>query len=366
MSVRFLLLILITFSLTACLGMGDRTPAPVTRYGQSKGAGSAGVHNVINGDTLYSISQRYRLPMRDIAVINHLSAPFRLSEGQRLLLPPPQEYRVQQGDTLYDVSRLFGVNSSEIVRLNNLQSPYALRVGQLLRLPSVTRKRQEEMKIAQSKIMPAVPPVPRVQAEVLSSPAINRSAEQELRKTGGFLPKDGVQVPSAKQNVNIRNPAAVRTDSMMRPPTENAALQRTILPPVSTKSGLPERASSKFLRPVNGQMLSSYGAKETGLHNDGINISAPRGTPVKSAENGIVVYAGNALKGSGNLLLIRHDDDWVTAYAHMDSIAVKKGDVVRRGQTIGQVGATGSVSEPQLHFEIRRGTTALNPVKYME
>lgn len=354
MSVRFLFMLLLTCSLTACLGMGDRDPAPVTNYGQSKGAGSAGVHNVINGDTLYSVSQRYRLAMRDIAVINHLAAPFALHEGQRLLLPPPQEYRVQQGDTLYDVSRLFGVNSSEIVRLNSLQSPYALRSGELLRLPSVTRKKQEEVKLAQARIAP-------VRAEILPTTKLDARMPQHQAtppKSDDFLPKDGVQAQAG----SFISEKSVAQSS----PEPVSNIRQADVPQMSRNSGLPERASSRFLRPVNGAILSGYGAKKTGLHNDGINIAAPKGTRVNAAENGIVVYAGDALKASGNLVLVRHNDDWMTAYAHMDSITVKKGDLVRRGQSIGQVGSTGSVAEPQLHFEIRRGTSALNPVKYLE
>jgi murein DD-endopeptidase MepM/ murein hydrolase activator NlpD len=126
----------------------------------------------------------------------------------------------------------------------------------------------------------------------------------------------------------------------------------------------PPRAGSKFIIPVQGQIISSYGPKAGGLHNDGVNIKAPKGAPVRAAENGVVVYADD-MKGYGKMVLIRHADRWMTAYAHLDNIQTPRGTTVRRGQTIGVVGSTGSVSEPQLHFEIRRGTDALNPEKYM-
>lgn len=97
------------------------------------------------------------------------------------------------------------------------------------------------------------------------------------------------------------------------------------------------------------------------MHNDGINIAASRGAPIRAAENGVVVYAGNELRGFGNLLLLRHADGWMTAYAHADEILVARGDQVKRGEVIGRVGSTGNVASPQIHFEIRRGSRAVNP-----
>jgi murein DD-endopeptidase MepM/ murein hydrolase activator NlpD len=136
-------------------------------------------------------------------------------------------------------------------------------------------------------------------------------------------------------------------------------------PPAQAPVAIPEpepRGSGKFLWPVNGKVVSPFGPKEGGLHNDGINISAPLGTPVRAAENGSVVYAGNELRGFGNLLLIRHSDGWVSAYAHCEALLVKRGDQVRRGQVIARVGQTGAVSSPQLHFELRKGAQAVDPM----
>ena len=121
------------------------------------------------------------------------------------------------------------------------------------------------------------------------------------------------------------------------------------------------RGGSRFLWPLRGAILSDYGPKPGGLHNDGINISASRGASVVAADNGVVAYAGNELRGFGNLLLIRHADGWMTAYAHLDDMLVERGAKVTRGQKIGTVGSTGNVSSPQLHFEVRRGNRAIDP-----
>ena len=126
------------------------------------------------------------------------------------------------------------------------------------------------------------------------------------------------------------------------------------------------RSSSKFSWPVRGKILSAYGAKSNGLFNDGINISAKQGTAVMAAENGVVAYAGNEVKGMGNLIIIQHSDGWMTVYAHMDSMTVKRGTRVNVGQKIGTVGKTGKVDSSQLHFEIRKGTKAYNPSSYLK
>jgi murein DD-endopeptidase MepM/ murein hydrolase activator NlpD len=120
-----------------------------------------------------------------------------------------------------------------------------------------------------------------------------------------------------------------------------------------------------FSWPLNGRVLTSYGPATGGGHNDGINIAAPRGTPIAAIEGGTVAYAGNELRGYGNLVLIKHADGWISAYAHCDELLVKKGDQVDRGKAIAKVGATGNVSEPQLHFELRRGKQPVDPRQFL-
>jgi len=304
--------------LAACTS--TQPPAPYHDYGLDKGAGSAGIHTVLEGDTVYSVSDRYNLPMRDIIVLNSLSAPYKLSVGYRMKLPPPNEYKVREGDTLYGVARTFDVSVNQVAKLNDLSAPYTIEQGQVLRLPS-----------------PKAPPsessftFSREEAESASSARVG-SVERENLQTGE---RTGGQVQQA---------------SARRPVVEK--------PPARSGNG-------KFMQPVSGRVISSYGPKKGGLHNDGINIQAPRGTPVRAAENGVVVYTGDELKGYGNLVLVRHDGGYMSAYAHLDRTLIKRGETVRRGQSIGTVGSSGQVDSPQLHFEIRRGTQALDPEKYL-
>jgi len=317
----------LVFTSLVLVGCLAQSPAPVALYGTSEGAGSAGVHTVTPGENLWSISNRYNIVMRDIVVSNKMSAPFILNSGQRIKLPPPRTYRVRRGDSLYTVSRLYGVSTSEIARMNNLRAPYTIRSGQVLKLPSVTPKTMPAVVKTASAAKAA--PVPPVASEALGDPMVTPGRKPDVSK------------PAKVQKVSASSRAKI-------------------------PSKTPKRSSSKFMKPVNGKILSSYGSKKNGLHNDGINIKAPRGASVKAAENGVVVYAGNEIKGSGNLILIRHENRWMTAYAHLGDIKVKRGDVLKRGHIIGNVGSTGSVDSPQLHFEVRRGTEAINPSRYLE
>jgi murein DD-endopeptidase MepM/ murein hydrolase activator NlpD len=121
----------------------------------------------------------------------------------------------------------------------------------------------------------------------------------------------------------------------------------------------------RFPWPVQGRVLANFGSGANGGHNDGINIAAAKGTPIRAVEGGVVAYAGNELRGYGNLVLIKHPDGLISAYAHCEEVSVKKGETIRPGQVIGRVGATGGVSEPQLHFELRRGKQPVDPREFL-
>jgi murein DD-endopeptidase MepM/ murein hydrolase activator NlpD len=154
-------------------------------------------------------------------------------------------------------------------------------------------------------------------------------------------------------------PAAAAADAPEAASADAKAADKLVSLPPAEVSG------KGFIWPVRGRVISSYGTDSEGIHNDGINISAPAGSPVLAAEAGEVAYAGNELKGYGNLILLKHANGFVSAYAHNETLLVKRGDKVARGQPIAKVGATGAVADPQLHFEIRRGAKALDPAEYL-
>jgi murein DD-endopeptidase MepM/ murein hydrolase activator NlpD len=132
-------------------------------------------------------------------------------------------------------------------------------------------------------------------------------------------------------------------------------------------SAAPESTGiGKYRWPVRGQVIASYGANVNGNRNDGIDISVPQGTPIKAAENGVVIYAGNGLKELGNTVLVRHDDGTVTVYGNADTLSVTRGQKIQRGQTVAVSGMSGDVKQPQVHFEVRKDASPVNPMTFLE
>lgn len=267
---------------------------------------------VQTGETLYAISRRYGVPVRALIEANGLAPPYALSAGRRLAVPQVRVHVVQPGETLYSVSRTYGIDTTTLARSNALSPPYRVFVGQALVLPAPTQ-------VAEGVTAPPPEPKPQI-------------AESRPPPPPRIEPAAG--------------PASHRELAALPPPREVSA-------------------NGRFLWPVRGRLVSDYGTDAGGTRNDGINIAAPAGTTVLAADAGIVAYAGNELRGYGNLVLIKHANGWMTAYAHNSVLLVKRGQKVRRGQPIARIGATGAVSRPQLHFEVRHGAKALDPTDYL-
>ena len=272
---------------------------------------------VEKGDTLYTISRRYDVPLRSIIDANHLDPPFQVAAGTKLDLPQERFHVVKQGDTLYGIARLYGVEVSGLASLNRLNPPYALRTGETLFLPAT------------------VEPPDRSTTAVAGAP-------------------DSTETPGAPGPKPDNTPGAPPE----KPGQPNTA---TATPTPEPTKPPPPRVGKGFDWPVQGKIIERYGTGANGTHNDGINIAAKAGEPVRAADAGVVAYAGNELRGYGNLVLIKHAGGYMTAYAHNSQLLVKRGDVVKRGQEIAKAGSTGTVDTPQVHFEIRLGTRAIDP-----
>jgi murein DD-endopeptidase MepM/ murein hydrolase activator NlpD len=185
---------------------------------------------------------------------------------------------------------------------------------------------------------------------------------------------DRITIPEIKE---ASRPAPTRTEAAASPPTGTLAMadpSQTVRIAEPTGSFTPDNAVKMaepagslpgFRWPVRGRVIVAFGPKPNGVQNDGINLAVPEGTPIKAAEDGVVAYAGSELKGYGNLVLVRHPNGFVTAYAHASDILVKRGEAVKRGQVIAHAGQTGNVTSPQLHFEIRKGATPVDPSQYL-
>jgi murein DD-endopeptidase MepM/ murein hydrolase activator NlpD len=218
-------------------------------------------------------------------------------------------HRARSGETVYSVARQYGVDAYALITTNNLVPPFDLYEGQRLVIPGA------------------------------AGPAIAASPS---------APEPNPEHPTARPSITSPGEATGQT----------AALPRPAVP-------LPEppHGTGGLVWPVEGSVISDFGAKGGGRYNDGINIAATAGAPVRAAESGVVAYAGNEVRGFGNMLLLKHAHGWVTAYAHNEELLVQRGERVQRGQVIARVGQSGSVDRPQLHFEIRKGKRAVDPMQ---
>jgi murein DD-endopeptidase MepM/ murein hydrolase activator NlpD len=314
-------------------------------------AATGGKVTVGQGMTLYSIAKSNGLTVSQLAAANRLKPPYAVRQGQVLRIPGAAEAQtpapkateeiasnteapakvpfkktsgasgshiVASGDTLYSLGRKYGISPFDIAGANGLSKSAGLKLGQELKIPGA------------------------------GVAALKKPAETEIETADAKPAEIKADEPEAKTEVTEAVPAP----------------QKTVTPDQPVQAADAGAAGLRW--PVRGKVISEFGSKPNGLKNEGINISVPEGTSVRAAGDGVVAYAGNELKGYGNLVLVRHAGGWVTAYAHAKELFVKRGDTVKRGDVIAKAGQTGSVSSPQLHFEVRKGAVAMDPLKYLD
>jgi murein DD-endopeptidase MepM/ murein hydrolase activator NlpD len=309
----------------------QRAPAPTGHWTWDGGSPVT----VISGETVESIARKYGVPASAISETNGFREGAVLRPGQRVVIPryitasethasAPQAsvaprtnenvHIVEPGESMLGIARKHGVTITALARANNIQSYAKISVGDRLTIPGgrhVAERQASAPQVAQPRTVPA--------EKVASAPA---------------------------QSARVATPEHQTTESVTQ--TAEAA------------GGMPS-----FRWPVRGRIITAFGPRPNGVPNDGINLAVPEGTPVKAADDGVVAYAGNELKGYGNLILIRHANGFVSAYANASELLVKRGDTIKRGQVIAHAGQTGNVTSPQLHFEIRKGSTPVDPTKYL-
>lgn len=264
-------------------------------------------YRVQSGDTLSEIAENCGLNTSELASANGLYAPYTLQAGQELTFPRPSSHTVRRGENLYRIGLRYNINYLDLAAHNGISAPYAIEVGQEIRIPSG-----------------------QVRTVSLDPPAIRREPPRQ---------------PATRET-------PVTVESTPPPP------QRASPPPVSS-------GPVTFQWPIRGDIVSTFGPKPDGRRNDGINIAADEGDSVRAAAAGTVVYAGGELQGYGELVLIRHEGGWVTAYAHNSRLLVAEGDRIEQGQLVAEAGSTGSVDTAQVHFEIRRGVTPEDPMGHL-
>lgn len=258
------------------------------------------------GDTLRGIGNRTGAGSEAIAAANALTAPYVLRPGQRLSIPGGRYHVVAAGETGIAIARAYGVSWTALIAENAMSEPYVLRIGQRLRLPGGS----------------TAPMTPEESAAAFT------------------LDIDDIMTGSA--------PAAAPPTAPARPP--------------ATAAGT---AATRFVWPLEGRLLQRFGPAGGGRVNDGIKIAASLGAPVRAAAGGRVAYAGTDVPLLGGLILIEHAGGWISAYGHLDRVAVRNGDVVESGAIIATAGESGQVREPQLHFELRQNRRPVDPLRQL-
>jgi murein DD-endopeptidase MepM/ murein hydrolase activator NlpD len=254
-------------------------------------------------------------------------------------------HTVQSGDTMYSIARRYDVSVNELMAANGGST--VARLGQKVVIPGGGRAPQAQ-------------PEPRVQLASVDPQAVPTPAPAVMTPPPVGLP------PPAAGTLTPPAPPPVEQQVAVAPQTGAAAAQAPAAPQASAPAPKAESATgSGFRWPVRGRVISEFGKKPNGERNDGINMAVPEGTAVKAAEDGTVIYSGNELKSYGNLILVRHENGWVSAYAHNSELKVKRGEQVRRGQIVALSGMSGGVTTPQVHFELRKDATPVNPISHM-
>ncbi len=230
------------------------------------------------------------------------------------LVAPSVVHVARKGETLNSIARIYHKPVAVLARANNLTVKAKVRPGDRITIPDIKEASQAT----------------QARTEASVSPAASKVAMAE-----------------SSQTARVVEPAPTMSSQE------------------AVKSAEPAGSLQGFRWPVRGRVIMAFGPKPNGVQNDGINLAVPEGTPIKAAEDGVVAYAGSELKGYGNLVLVRHSNGFVTAYAHASDILVKRGETVKRGQVIAHAGQTGNVTSPQLHFEIRKGATPVDPSQYL-
>jgi len=303
-------------------------------------AGPRQVHTVKSGDTLTAIARRFDMSVKELADANDINPDKALKLGAKIRGPATtaKAYSAQSGDTLTAIAKRFNVTLKALAAENDLKTTAAVKKGQKILLPDGYK---DKGPIKTTTTRPAAPSTTVAQAPAPTETPVTTPSAPIPYRPGPSTPRPSAPVAA----MPVNPPPSAPT----RPIIESSA--------APTEAEIIASGKGRFSWPLRGEIISDFGVKGTGQRNDGLNIRANAGAPVVSAADGEIAYAGNQVPTFGNLVLVKHADGWVTAYAHLGTTDVKMRQQVSKGQQLGTVGSTGGVNEPQLHFEMRYAPT---------
>ncbi|MBO9708951.1 MAG: LysM peptidoglycan-binding domain-containing protein [Caulobacter sp.] len=318
-------------------------------------AGPRRVYTVKSGDAIDAIARGLDTTRADLVKDNDLEPPYRIKPGQKLKGPATtaKAYVANSGDTLANIAKRFNVKPAALAEENGIRVGSTIKKGQKLRLPAGYK---DKGPLKTTVTTPA--PAPTRPAQTMPStpaPTYTPPAATTPSSPQPYVPSNPRPYTPPPASNYPRTPTGPVSAQPVTPPPASRPLIESSAPP--TEAEITAAGRGRFVWPVRGETISDFGPKGTGQRNDGLNIRAAAGSPVRAAAAGEVVYSGNQVPGFGNLVLVKHADGWVTAYAHLSSTEVKMRQQVAQGDVLGAVGQTGGVTEPQLHFEVRYAPT---------
>jgi murein DD-endopeptidase MepM/ murein hydrolase activator NlpD len=329
--------------------------------------GNGKVVTLRHGETIEDLADRYGVSPELIAKANNLNGSYP-RPGQDLLIPvpggvsfvnvspgiikPTKEvcekggcYTVKSGDTPLSIAKAHNIQVKALLEMNGIKEARELKAGRTIVIPGV---------VAAPAPQPVAAPVQQPR-EVPGKATIAAKEERPAQAVERQQAPAERKVAEAPVPVDIPAPVQEQAKPMQAAIQDgDGNCEASLLNPLP-------RTGQNFRMPVEGRVITSFGKQKDNSVSEGIAISVPKGTPIKASENGVVAYVGNELAGFGNLILIKHADDYVTAYANADEVLVKRCQVVKRGETIAKAGTSGGVPQPQVHFEIRKGAKPVDP-----
>lgn len=332
-------------------------------------AGPRRTYTVKSGDAIDAIARGLDTTRADLVEDNKLKPPYRIQPGQKLKGPATtaKAYVANSGDTLANIAKRFNVKPAALADENDIKVGSTIKKGQKLRLPSGYKDKgplKTTVTTTPAAPRPTTPrpttPAPSYNPPIATAPSTTPSTpapyQPPVSQPRPYTPPVSQPRPyTPPPTTNYPRPTGPVSAQPVTPPPSAGQIIGSSPPP--TEAEITAAGRGRFVWPLQGATISDFGPKGTGQRNDGVNIRAPAGAPVRAAAAGEVVYAGNQVPGFGNLVLVKHADGWVTAYAHLSSTEVKMRQQVAQGATLGAVGQTGGVTEPQLHFEVRYAPT---------
>ena len=250
-------------------------------------------------------------------------------------------YKVRKGDNLFSISRRFNISIQELIKVNKIREPYKIFPNQSIFIPQ-----NQKHIVVKGQTLYSI-------SRFYETTVFTLAKYNNIKNVNNINVGKELIIP--KRSEKIKKIKSKKWDSNFK--KKKIENNKNVI--------LRDKKTSKFIWPVKGKLLSKYGKSKEGFYNDGINIDSKKGTKVMSSQAGKVIYCGNEIPGYGNLILIKHSKNWITAYAHLNEVFTEKGKNVSKGEIIGSVGNTGNVRSPQLHFEIRKGKESVNPLKLL-